>query len=179
MKRPRASAYAEHAGLGPSYNRRSLLPSGDTWMMMPVVRTDAVAKVSAKVPGRPRTPSHLADRIVVDRVASLAKNAMKIMRQPDREIYGSERELKRWLDDAGVQYSTSEITVTLTLLEGLGFIHRAAVKPNASRAGWLTSAAEKAAKRVFSVNGITATTALVSAFEDVFLLMTGALARSG
>lgn len=35
MKRPRASAHAQHAGVGPSYNRQSLLPSGDLWMMSP------------------------------------------------------------------------------------------------------------------------------------------------
>jgi hypothetical protein len=35
MKGPRASAHAQHAGVGPSDNRRSLLPSGDIWMMRP------------------------------------------------------------------------------------------------------------------------------------------------
>ena len=34
MKRPRASARSA-CGVGPSYNRRSLLPSGDIWVTTP------------------------------------------------------------------------------------------------------------------------------------------------
>jgi hypothetical protein len=81
-------------------------------------------------------------------------------------MYDSERQLKQWLTEDGVQFTTGDIAHALVLLESKGHIQRATVKPNASRPGWLAIAAATAVERGLGVNGQTATPDGVEAPED-------------
>jgi hypothetical protein len=64
----------------------------------------------------------------LSRIATLASEIMVSLRQPDHEIYDSERQLRGWLTQAGIQRSTSDIGPALTLLESTGRIERPEVK---------------------------------------------------
>jgi hypothetical protein len=114
-------------------------------------------------PGRPKTPKDVADAQALSRIATLASQIMVSLRQPDHEIYDSERQLRGWLTEAGIQHSTSDIGPALTLLESTGRIQRPEVRPNTQRPGWIVTAATEAAERRMSVNGngTTPTQALV------------------
>jgi hypothetical protein len=103
--------------------------------------------------GRPPRPTDLADRAAVERIASLAKAVMVAVRKPGRGVWDSERQLRQWLSDSEIQFSASDLAIALNLLEGIGLIQRATVKPNAARAGWLVTAVDKAAERGLTVNG--------------------------
>jgi hypothetical protein len=95
--------------------------------------------------GRPRTPKDVADRLALTRVASLAADILVWLRQPGRGMYSSERELKQWLTEDGVQFTTADIAPALGLLESTGKIQQAIVKPNAPRSGWLPGMAPEPA----------------------------------
>jgi hypothetical protein len=117
----------------------------------------AKAPSKAKV-GRPRTPKDEAERIEFEHIMSLARSILTCLRQPGRGVYDSERALKLWLSEDGIQFSTNDIAIALGVLEVMGRIGRAKVKMNAPRPGWLTTAATEAAERRLTVNGHTATT---------------------
>ena len=88
--------------------------------------------VKPKVPvGRPKTPKDVAERSELVRIANLAGSILISLRQPGREVYSSERELRQWLNEDGVQFTTGDIAHALVLLESKGNIRRATVKPNA------------------------------------------------
>lgn len=88
--------------------------------------------VKPKVPvGRPKTPKDVAERSELVRIANLAGSILISLRQPGRGVYSSERELRQWLNEDGVQFTTGDIAHALVLLESKGNIRRATVKPNA------------------------------------------------
>jgi hypothetical protein len=81
-------------------------------------------------------------------------------------VWESERQLKQWLNEDGVTYSTSDIAPALVLLEAMGKIARAKVKMNAPRPGWIITAAPEAAERGLNVNGHAPTAATPEPTED-------------
>jgi hypothetical protein len=109
-------------------------------------------KAKASV-GRPKTAKDIAERTELVRIANLAGSILISLRQSGRGMYDSERQLKQWLTEDGVQFTTGDIAHALVLLESKGYIQRATVKPNTPRPGWLATAAE----RGLGVNGQTAT----------------------
>ena len=95
-----------------------------------MVTTDTKSKV-----GRRKTPKDLADRLALNRIAALACDILVCLSKPCRGVYDSERQLRQWLQEDGIQHSTSDIAHALTLLESTGKIARAKVKQNAPRPG--------------------------------------------
>jgi hypothetical protein len=102
------------------------------------VTTATKAKASV---GRPKSPKDVAERTELVRIANLASSILISLRRSGRGMYDSERQLKQWLTEDGVQFTTGDIAHALVLLESKGHIQRATVKPNASRTGWLATAA--------------------------------------
>jgi hypothetical protein len=92
--------------------------------------------------GRPKTPLDESDRLALARIASLAAALMSSLRTPGRGHYDSEWQLGEWLREDGVSYTTAELGPALDLLESTKRLERPAVKPNASRPGWLAIGAE-------------------------------------
>jgi len=115
--------------------------------------------------GRPAATPEDLEVAAFRRIADLASSVLACIRKPGRIRYRSERQLRAWLAEDGISFTTGDIAPALTLLEAVAFIQRATVKPNAPRPGWLTSAAEKVAERGLTVN-VNTTTALVAALED-------------
>jgi hypothetical protein len=107
-----------------------------------LVTTTTKAKASV---GRPKTPKDVAERTELVRIANLAGSILISLRQSGRGMYDSERVLKQWLTEDGVQFTTADIAHSLALLESTGKIERATVKPNAPRAGWLPGMAPEPA----------------------------------
>ena len=90
--------------------------------------------------GRPKTPRDEADQQAIDRIATLAKQVLTTLRQPGRgSRYDSERQLRKWLTDDGIQHSTSDIGPALTLLESAGLLVRPEVSKNMPRPGRLAA----------------------------------------
>jgi hypothetical protein len=95
-----------------------------------------------KASGRPKTPLDESDRLALARIASLAAAIMSSLRTPGRGRYDSERQVREWLSEDGVSYSTADLEPALDLLESTKRLNRPAVKPNASRPGCLAAGAE-------------------------------------
>ena len=91
--------------------------------------------------GRSRTPRDLADHQTLARIALLASHIMITLRQPGRGVFDSERQLRVWLSDDGYEFSNSDVSPALVLLEATGRIGRSTAKRNASRCGWLITSA--------------------------------------
>lgn len=84
-----------------------------------------------------RTETELA---FLERVARLAGQILACVRVQGRGRWNSERQLRQWLVEDGIPHTIAEIAPALTLLESGGFIERAPVEGNKTRAGWLTGA---------------------------------------
>ena len=98
----------------------------------------------AKAPvGRLRVPRTWPSAPKLVRIANLAGSILISLRQSSRGMYHSERQLKLWLTEDGVQFTTGDIAHALVLLESKGHIQRAIVTPNVPRPGWLATAAER------------------------------------
>lgn len=95
-----------------------------------------------KAPGRPKTPLDESDRLDLARIASLAAAIMSALRTPGRGRYDSELQLREWLSEDGVSYTTADLGPALDLLSSTKRLKRQAVKPNASQPGWLATGAE-------------------------------------
>ena len=67
---------------------------------------------------------------------------MSSLRTPGRGRYDSERQVREWLSEDGVSYSSADLEPALDLLQSTKRLNRPAVKPNASRPGCLTAGAE-------------------------------------
>jgi hypothetical protein len=111
--------------------------------------TDGVAQLvpvgvstQTKTPGRPRTPLDESDRLALAGIASLAASIMSSLRTPGRGRYDSELQLREWLSEDGVSYTTADLGPALDLLDSTNRLERPAVKPNASQPGWLATGAE-------------------------------------
>jgi hypothetical protein len=91
---------------------------------------------------RPKSPLDIADVRELARIAALASSVLVSLRQPGRSIYDSERTLRQWLSDDGIQSTTADLSPALVLLEATSKIGRGPEKGNSPRAGWLTGAAE-------------------------------------
>jgi hypothetical protein len=99
--------------------------------------------VKPKAPvGRPKTPRDIADQQLLNRIAALAYQILSCLRQPGHEMYDSERMLRGWLTDAGIQFTADDLRPALLQLAALGFIGRGPDKGNSARAGWLVGAAD-------------------------------------
>ena len=66
--------------------------------------------------------------------------------KPGRGVWESERELRSWLSQDGVEFANDNITVALSLLEASKRIGRSKAKANAPRRGWLVTNAPEAAE---------------------------------
>jgi hypothetical protein len=67
--------------------------------------------------GRPKLPLDLADARELARIAALASSVLVSLRQPGRSIYDSERILRQWLSDDGIQSTMADLAPALVLLE--------------------------------------------------------------
>jgi hypothetical protein len=67
---------------------------------------------------------------------------MSSLRTPGRGRYDSELQLREWLSEDGVSYTTADLGPALDLLDSTKRLKRPAVKPNASQPGWLATGAE-------------------------------------
>ena len=104
---------------------------------------------------RTKTPRDVAELQALQRIATLASQILITLRAPNRGVYESERDLKQWLNEDGVTYTT-DVAPALALLEACGRIGRSSAKSNTSRRGWLITTAE---------NGHTAAPELIEAVE--------------
>jgi hypothetical protein len=101
-----------------------------------------VTATRAKV-GRPKSPLDLADSRELARIASLASSVLMSLRKPGRGQYDSERTLRQWLSDDGIQFSAADLAHALVLLDSTGKIGRGPENKNSPRVGWLIGAADK------------------------------------
>lgn len=92
--------------------------------------------------GRPKTPLDESDRLDLAGIASLAAAIMSTLRTPGRGRYDSELQLREWLSEDGVSYTTADLGPALDLLASTKRLKRPAVEPNASQPGWLATGAE-------------------------------------
>jgi hypothetical protein len=67
---------------------------------------------------------------------------MSSLRTPGRGRYDSELQLREWLSEDGVSYTTADLGPALDLLDSTKRLKRPAVKPNASQPGWLATGAQ-------------------------------------
>jgi hypothetical protein len=87
---------------------------------------------------RPPTPLEMSEQQALVRIAMLASDVLRVLRLPERGRYSSERELRQWLVESGVAYTTSDLAPAVGLLELTGRIERGRFsKATSSRAGWL------------------------------------------
>lgn len=87
-----------------------------------MVITDTKSKV-----GGPKTPKDLADRLALNRIAALASDILVCLSKPGCGVYDSERQLRQWLQEDGIQHSSSDVAPALDLLESAKRIQRAKV----------------------------------------------------
>jgi hypothetical protein len=93
---------------------------------------------------RPKTDPVLAEREALIRIAELAASIASTLRQPDRGRYNSERQLRSWLTDDGVQLTVADIAPSLALLEATQRLIRPEVGRGTPRPGWLPEHAPEA-----------------------------------
>ena len=86
--------------------------------------------------GRTRTPKDLATQQALNRIASLAGQVLITSRQPGRGAWDSERGLRAWLTDDGVNFANDDLGPALALLEASRRIGRSAPKKNVGSA-WM------------------------------------------
>ena len=99
--------------------------------------------MTATTRGRPKTPLDLRISNELRRIADLAAATFTVLREPRRHgRYSSELQLREFLADAGVKYTSAHLNVALDLLSNVGFLRRAPASSNASRSGWLSPTIE-------------------------------------
>jgi hypothetical protein len=102
-----------------------------------------VTATTKRAPGRPKTPLDVAEHQRLVRIASLGSAIMQTLRKPEyRGRYSSERELRLWLSESDIAYTSADISPALDLLANVGFIHRAAAPASSSRGGWIPPTVE-------------------------------------
>jgi hypothetical protein len=67
---------------------------------------------------------------------------MCTLRTPARGHYTSENQLRKWLSEDGITFTTADLSPALALLEATKRIVRPEVKPNAPRPGRLVTGAD-------------------------------------
>jgi hypothetical protein len=93
---------------------------------------------TARPPGRPAsTPGE-----VLHRIATLAACVLACMGQAGRSRYESERQLRGWLSDDGVQFTAADIGPALTLLASTGQLVRPETGLGQPRPAWLPTPAD-------------------------------------
>ena len=87
--------------------------------------------------GRPATPKDVAETQLLHRIAELAGHILRIVREPGRGVWDSERQIRGWLVEAEIGFSQGDVAPALALLESLNKIGRHAAKNNRPRTGWV------------------------------------------
>jgi hypothetical protein len=95
-----------------------------------------------RAPGRPRTPVDVAEAQALHRVADLASAVMNVLRQPRRGRYNSELELREWLRDSNIAFTSKDLPAALALLASTGRLHRVETVRSSSRGGWIAPTVE-------------------------------------
>jgi hypothetical protein len=150
---PRPSAQEQEAirrgQSGRDLDVKPTLSSSSPTSTVPLSKGGGVAQLvpvgvstETKAPGRPKTPLDELDRLALASIASLAAAIMSTLRTPGRGRYDSELQLREWLSEDGVSYTTADLGPALDLLDCTKRLKRPAVKPIASQAGWLANGAE-------------------------------------
>jgi hypothetical protein len=62
---------------------------------------------------RPKTPRDLAEQQSLVRVATLASHILIALRQPNRGVFDSERQLRGWLSDDGYEFGNNDLVPEL------------------------------------------------------------------
>ena len=115
---------------------------------------------------RTRTPKDLATQQALNRIASLAGQVLITSRQPSRGLWDSERGLRAWLTDDGVNFANDDLGPALAMLEGSGRIGRSAAKKNVARRGWLiTDAVDGPERAAGSPDDVDPTAAVADALR--------------
>jgi hypothetical protein len=83
-----------------------------------------VSATATKAPGRSKADPHIAEAQALQRIATLAVNVLRTLRQSGRYRYDSERVLRKRLSDDGIAYTISDLGSALTLLEAAGRLVR-------------------------------------------------------
>jgi hypothetical protein len=150
---PRLSAQEEEAIRHRQSSRdlvvKPTLSSSSPTSTVPLSKDAGVAQLvpvgvssETEASGRPKTPLDESDRLDLAGIASLAAAIMRTLRTPGRGRYDSELQLREWLSEDGVSYTTADLGPALDLLASTKRLKRPAVKPNASQPGWLATGAE-------------------------------------
>lgn len=103
---------------------------------------------------RLKTPLDLADAQALGRVASLASSVMCTLRTPARGHYTSENQLRKWLSEDGIAYTSQDLSPALALLEATKRIVRPEVKSNNPRPGRLATGADIWTEMAASEGGV-------------------------
>ena len=95
------------------------------------------ATTTKKAPGRPRSPLDVAEAQALQRIAGLSVAILKCLRKPGRGArYGSERDLRQFLNDDGIAFAAADLAPAVVLLDSTRKIKRDTVGPE-QRPGWM------------------------------------------
>jgi hypothetical protein len=97
---------------------------------------------------RPKADPVVAESHALARIAELAASIANTLRQPGRSRYSSERHLREWLTDDGIQFTVADIAPALGLLEATGRLIRRNVERGLPRSGWLPEHAPEATEDI-------------------------------
>jgi hypothetical protein len=96
-------------------------------------------------PGRPPATADEAESAALHRVASLAFHILQVLRAEGRGRYHSERQLRKFLSDSDIAFTSSDLDPALSLLAATGRLVRPHTGLGTPRSGWLPSEADRPA----------------------------------